>query len=303
VASFTSRSVVLLTGASGFLGRHCLERLLEEPGTIHAVNSSGVGPHADRVIWHQADLCDPAVAEAIVAGIRPSHLLHAAWIATPGIFWRAPENLDWLAAGLALARRFGEAGGRSFVGIGSCAEYDWHAVRFAEDDTSIRPATLYGKAKAAMWAALEACAARYGYHAAWGRIFLPYGPGDAPQRLIPMVIDRLRRRQPVELTAATQERDFIYAADAADLLVRLLAAGAQGAFNIATGCSNSVKRVVEYLGERLGGRDLLRFGAQPTLVEEPARLVADMTKVEAVLGWTAPTPLEAGLDRVLAPAV
>ena len=115
--------------------------------------ASGAGPHADRVIWHAADLRDPAAAARLVAGSGRAILLHAAWIATPGRFWAAPENLDWLEAGLALARRFGEAGGRVFVGLGSCAEYDWRAPSFAEDDTPIRPATLYGKAKAAMWAA------------------------------------------------------------------------------------------------------------------------------------------------------
>jgi nucleoside-diphosphate-sugar epimerase len=295
-----AQSAVLVTGASGFLGRHCLERLLGEPCRIHAVNRSGAGPGGDRVRWHAADLRDPAAAARLVAEIRPTHLLHAAWIAIPGVFWKAPENLDWLAAGLALARAFGEAGGLCFLGLGSCAEYDWRAGRFAEDETPIRPATLYGKAKAAMWTALEACAALYGFCASWGRIFLPYGSGDAPERLIPTVIDRLRRGQPVPLSEASQERDFIYAPDAADLMVRLLAVPLPGPFNIATGRGVSVRRAVEYVADRLGGRDRLEFGARPALVEEPARLVGDMAKVEALVGWSAPTALEAGLDRVLA---
>jgi nucleoside-diphosphate-sugar epimerase len=300
VVGFTADSVVLLTGASGFLGRHCLERLLTEPGRIHAVNRRGLGPGGNRVRWHAVELCDPAAAARLVAEIRPSHLLHVAWITTPGRFWTAPENLDWLEAGLALVRAFGEAGGRSFLGLGSCAEYDWQAQRFTEDDTPIRPATLYGKAKAAMWAAAEAFSARYDFCATWGRIFLPYGPGDSPERLIPMVIERLRQRGPVLLTAGTQERDFIYAPDAADLLVRLLEAQLPGAFNIATGRGVSVRRAVEYVADRIGGRRRLEFGAKPSLVEEPARLVGDMAKVEARLGWTARTTLKAGLDRVLA---
>jgi nucleoside-diphosphate-sugar epimerase len=302
VARFTADSVVLVTGASGFLGRHLLERLLAEPCRIHAVNRRGAGPAGRRVFWHAAELRDAAAAAKLVAEIRPSHLLHAAWIATPGRFWSAPENLDWLEAALALARAFGEAGGRSFLGLGSCAEYDWRAPSFIEDDTPIRPATLYGKAKAALWAAVEAYAARYDFCAAWGRIFLPYGPGDSPRRLIPMVIEQLRRREPVLLTAATQERDFIFAPDAADLLVRLLAAHIPGAFNIATGRGTSVRCAVEYLADRMEGRSRLEFGAKTTLVEEPERLVGDTAKVKQLLGWTAPTTLEAGLDQMLAPA-
>lgn len=298
--SLSARAVVLVTGASGFLGRHCLDRLATEACEIHAVSRRGTGPHSDRVTWHEADLRDPVSASGLVARIRPSHLLHAAWIVTPGLFWKAPENLDWLSAGLALARVFGESGGRAFVGFGTYAEYDWRVGRLTEDETPIRPLTLYGKAKAAMWAAVEACAAHHGFCAAWGRIFLPYGPGDPVQRLIPMVIDQLRRGQKVPLTEASQERDFVYAPDIADLLVRLLATPVSGAFNIGTGHGTSIRRVVEYLADRLGGRDLLGFGARPTQGEEPPRLVADMAKVEKVLGWTAPTSLAAGLDRVLA---
>jgi dTDP-6-deoxy-L-talose 4-dehydrogenase (NAD+) len=114
-----------------------------------------------------------------------------------------------------------------------------------------------------------------------------------------MVIDRLRRRQPVEVTLGTQARDFIYAPDASDLLVRLLSAAIPGAFNVATGRGATVRYVVEYLAARLGGTELLQFGARETSVEEPPHLVADMTKVATLLGWAAPTRLESGLDRIL----
>src|SRR5215467_14163306 len=97
-----------------------------------------------------------------------------------------------------------------------------------------------------------------------------------------------------------QIRYFCHAPDAADLLVRLLAADIEGAFNIATGRGTSVRDAVEHLARRIGAEGLLRWGAKPTLVAEPATLVADMTKVARELGWHAPTSVEAGLDRVLA---
>jgi len=227
--------------------------------------------------------------------VRPTHLLHSAWVAVPGRFWRDPENLDWLQGGLALLRAFGACGGRRFVGVGTCAEYDWAQSRFAEDETPTRPATLYGKAKLAMAMAADAFAARYGFSAAWGRIFQPYGPGDAPERLIPLVINSLAAGRPVELTSGTQERDFIFAPDAAGLLTRLLASDESGSFNIGTGRATPIRAAVELVADHLGRRELLRFGALPDKADEPARLVADMSKVAGRLGWSPPTSLETGL--------
>lgn len=266
---------------------------------MHAVNQAGSGPHSDRVQWHAADLRLPEASLKLVREVRPTHLLHSAWTATPGRFWTDPDNFAWLAAGLALLQGFGEAGGTRFVGVGTCAEYDWQQTSFAEDNTVIRPSTLYGKAKAAMWAAAEAASEVYGFSAAWGRVFLPFGPGDASQRLIPSVVNSLLARRPVQLSEGRQERDFIFAPDVADLLLRLLAGSEAGAFNVATGRATQVRTVVERLGQRLGAPELLMFGSLPTRTDEPDRLVADMTKVSGMLGWIAPTSLEAGLDEVL----
>jgi nucleoside-diphosphate-sugar epimerase len=291
-------AVVLLTGATGFIGSHCLSRLLRERCVVHAVSLRPRSRTHDRVTWHAEDLRVPKAARQLIDQVRPTHLLNSAWIATPGRFWSDPENLDWLQSGLALLREFGEAGGVRFVGVGTCAEYDPKASRCAEDETPIRPRTLYGKAKAAMAAALEAFSANYRFSAAWGRIFQPYGPGDAPQRLIPTVIERLLAGRPVDLSEGKQERDFIYAADVADLLVRLLAGGEEGTFNVGTGYGTRIRSVAERIADRLGGRGLLRFGTIASDAE-PERLVADMSKVTLRLGWSAPTSLEAGLKHLL----
>ena len=290
---------VLITGASGFIGTHCLRRLLAEDCEIHAVNRGGVGEHSDRVRWHAADLRDSAQATALVVGVRPTHLLHCAWIATPRIYGSSPENFDWLRSGIALALAFGANGGIRFVGVGSSAEYDPTDVPCVEDETPIRPATVYGNCKAACWLVTQAAAQRFGFSAAWGRLFLPYGPGDPPQRLVPTVLAALRVGKPVPTTYGTQQRDFIYAPDAADFLVRLLLSSESGAFNVGTGRATTVRAVIEYLASRCERPDLPQFGAIAPPPGEPAVLVADMTKVRDRLSWSAPTDVPRGLEEIL----
>jgi nucleoside-diphosphate-sugar epimerase len=290
---------VLITGPSGFIGTHCLLRLLAEDCEIHAVNRAGAGEYSNRVTWHGADLRDAAQAAALVVKIRPTHLLHCAWVATPRVYVHSPENADWLQSGIALAFAFGAHGGVRFVGVGSSAEYDPGDTLCVEDQTPIRPATIYGKCKAACWLAIQAAAQQHGFSAAWGRLFLPYGPGDPPQRLVPTMLAALRAGKPVPTTHGMQQRDFIYAPDAGDLLVRLLLSAESGAFNVGTGRATTIRSVIEYLASRCGKPGLPQFGAIAPARGEPPFLVADMMKVRDRLSWSAPTDVRYGLDEIL----
>jgi nucleoside-diphosphate-sugar epimerase len=290
---------VLITGATGFIGRHCLERLLNSGDEIHAVSRTPPQSAVGRAQWHAADLRDPAAARNLIETVGASHLLHLAWEATPRLYAGSPENLRWLIGGTAMLTAFGEGGGQRFVGAGSSAEYAGGQQVCAEDTSPIRPASIYGKCKAAHWLAAQAAAQHYRFGAVWGRIFLPYGPGDPPGRLIPTVLSALSEGRPVQTTHGRQLRDFIYAPDAADLLVRLLFSQETGAFNIATGRATPVGTVIAYLADRFGGRSLLRVGALEPPSDDPAALVADMAKVQTRLGWSAPTSVEEGLSHLL----
>jgi nucleoside-diphosphate-sugar epimerase len=88
--------------------------------------------------------------------------------------------------------------------------------------------------------------------------------------------------------------------DIAELLVRLLATShARGAFNVGTGRGIRVRQVIEWAADHFHARELVRFGARPQRGDEPLSLVADMAKVERVLGLHASTSIEQGLERLL----
>lgn len=301
VPSRSETTTVLATGCSGFLGRHCLDVLVRHGFHVHAVSRTVRGVHpADQIVWHNLDLQSRGPVERLIATLRPSHLLHLAWVTTPDVYRYAPENLDWLDASLALVRSFGEHGGQRFVGVGSSAEYGVAAGPCLEDDTPIRPVSVYGQCKAALWMATQACAQRYGFSAAWGRVFLPYGPGDEPHRLIPSLLAALTAGTPINVTDGSQVRDFVCVADVAELLVRLLMTpDATGAYNIGTGRGIVVRQVIEWVADHFSARELVHFGVRPRRDDEPPALVAGMAKVERVLGWRAPTSIESGLERLL----
>lgn len=291
------RPVVLLTGPTGFLGRHILDRLMREDVIVHAVSRTEREPSTASLIWHTADLLAPDVPAALAEAVRPTHCLHNAWMAVPGRFWSDPSNIQWMHASVRILEALADLRNSArFFGVGSCAEYDWTGESFAEDETATRPATLYGAAKAATLALAQAHAAAGSLSAAWGRIFLPYGPGDTPGRLLPLLVKELAAGREMKLGDGSVERDFIYAPDAADLIVRLLLSDTQGVFNVGSGQGTTIERVALHVADHFGRRAFLHFRARDTLVPEPRRLVADMRKVERTVGWRAPTPLAVGLD-------
>ncbi len=290
---------VLVTGAGGFVGRHCLPFLLERGDEVHAVVHEAVAATAN-VQAHRCNLLDDGAVNALLAAVRPSHLLHFAWYAVPGRFWTAPENHAWLAAGKHLIRAFAAHGGRRIVVAGSCAEYDWSHELLREADTPLVPRTLYGTAKNALRADLAAAAGGLGLDWAWGRLFFLSGPHEARGRLVSDVIAGLVAGERVPVSAGRQQRDFLHVEDVGRAFARLLDSAVSGPVNVASGETVAVREVVERIAALTGRPDLVEFGARPTAHDEPARLAADVDALRRDVGFTPRYALADGLAQTVA---
>jgi nucleoside-diphosphate-sugar epimerase len=290
---------VLVTGASGFIGRHALQQLHARGFEIHAVHAHGDMEGQPGVVWHRADLLEPGVSARLMAEVRPERMLHLAWCAKPGVYWTSPENLEWLRATLDLLEAFHAHGGKHAVLVGSCAEYDWSHGYCREATTPLVPATLYGRCKNLTRELADLFSQVHGLPIAWARIFNAYGPYEAPGRLVPAVITALLKGQPARCSHGGQLRDFIHGADVASALATMLEQCAEGAFNIGSGAPASVRTVVEHLAARLNAMHLPQFGAIAVAADDPPLLLADNQRLLA-LGWRPQFDLQHGLDDALA---
>jgi nucleoside-diphosphate-sugar epimerase len=291
---------VIVTGATGFIGRYCIRELVRNNFEVHALCR-----RPDRSIvdihWHEVDLLEPQGVLALLETLDASCLLHIAWFTTPGEFWTSTENDRWLVASRRLFEHFGAVGGERIVGVGSCAEYDWAHGVCREDQTPQEPATLYGQRKLQACHLLEQFAQEYSMSWAWGRVFFIYGPGEAAAKLVPTVTAALLAGEEVGTTDGHQLRDFVYVEDVASALVGLLAVSNDGVFNIGSGEGIAVRRVIEEIVELTGcRRDLVRFGARSAADDEPPCVVADVSRLAGALSWRPQFTLRQGLSREIA---
>ncbi len=291
---------VLLTGATGFIGRHCLEALVERGFTVHAVSSRGRRNETQGAVhWHHADLHNGEHVLRLVAEARPGYLLHLAWDVTPGFYWNSLENLRWVRTSLGLLQAFIDGGGRRVVMAGSCAEYDWSYGYCTETQTPLTPQTLYGVCKNALHSMITAAGREAGISTAWARLFFLFGPGEHADRLIPSVMTSLLRGEEVLCTHGDQIRDYIYVKDAARAFAALLASDVSGPVNIASGQPVFLKDLVSLAAQLHERPDLVRLGAVSAAADDPHLLLADTRRLKDAVGWEAKYSVKQGMQETL----
>jgi len=295
-------SKLLITGATGFLGRHLVGKATES-GAIVITTSRSETPA--REAGHVAiDLCNRSRVLGLLREVVPDGILHAASAGTSDKVGFAQlmranavgtENL--LAAAVALPQP------PAVVMAGSGYEYAPQSRDLTEDDP-VGPVTPYGISKAAAAFCAGIYAARMPITLL--RIFNVYGPGEREPRLLPYVAACARAGRVIELTACEQVRDFVFVKDVAALFWRALERSPQDRhlriLNVGSGSPAPLKRFVALLLEALREKGLnphVEFGARRYRVGEPMYYAADITRLRKTLGKLPHTTLEVGIRQTL----
>lgn len=287
---------VLLTGARGFIGRAVLRRLESEGHEVVALSSAQASEGSG---WRKLDLIDAGEDE--IAGLveeeRITHCLHSAWYTNHSDYLVADVNRDWVKASLRLESGFRAGGGKRFVGLGTCLEYDQEGAtgRFSELSSPLRPETFYARCKKALFEQLS----ERGGDFAWARVFFVYGPGDRSGRLIPIIVDGLGRGEKVAARFGGLRRDYVHVDDLAGQLTRIAFAPVQGALNTGTGAAAKVADIFRLAGEIAGRPDLVEVNGligpgESELIE------ADMGHFRSEVGEPGARSLRQGLAELMA---
>lgn len=256
-------------------------------------------PGFEDVTLIQANLLDAQDLTDTLQQVRATHLLHLAWYAEYGQFWSSPLNFRWVDASLRLLEAFCKAGGKRAVMAGSCAEYDWAHGYLREASTPHHPATTYGVAKDATRRLATALCALHGVSFAWGHIFFPFGPGEAPQRMIPSLIRVFQGKATPFGVNASASRGMLYVPDAAQAFFSLLQDEVQGSVNVCSGQPVQIEHVVRQLALLCHADPAPVLDLTTSRPGDPHILVGENVRLLAT-GWRPAWTLERGLAALVA---
>ncbi len=289
-----NRATVLVTGANGFLGRHLIERLKQQGSTIHAVSRS-IPDAADGVHWRQGDLTNLDWLQELVAGVKPDVIFQMSSCSLGGQDARFVlptfENDLRATVNMLLAAKMS---GCSRIVLAASLE---------EPILDGRPLTV-----SSPYAAAKACSTYYGvmFHQLYGvpvtilRLFMTYGPGQKPYKLIPYTIVNLLKGESPRLSSGARPVDWVYVDDIITAFLRAAvrpeAIGAP--IELGSGSLAPVREVVRQIHELIPDSPPPLLGALSDRVMETVRC-ADTEAARRILDWQATTPLRKGLLRTI----
>lgn len=294
---------VIVTGATGFVGSAVVRALTKrDDTTVHAVTSQDVRDkvESENLRWHKTDLLETAQVDSLTRELKATHLLHLAWYVEHGKFWSAPENIDWLNASVGLVKSFAANGGKRAVCAGTCFEYDHSSDGPLNENLSpLRPQNLYGAAKLSNYYLLTEIAKATGISFGWGRIFFLFGAGEDRQRLVPHVINTLSSGEKAKVSHGRQIRDFADVDHVGEGFVAFLDSDVDGAVNIASGDGIAIKDLVALIAKKLDREDLVEYGAIPAPANDPAVVLANVSRLRNEVKFSAVPDLDQAIEKTI----
>jgi len=285
---------VLVTGATGFIGRQICRQLIQLDVPVYGLSRSAARETVEAGVKPvAADVTVPTAVQAAFAKVRPTYVLHLAAAGVNHPFLPEAEasqvNVDGTCHVLQASQAVQV---RRFVQVGTCYET-------AGEPSQASP---YAASKLEAWQMWRTFMSRHSpMNATALRLFHVYGPEQPKTGLIAAAIDAALRGKRFEMTPGEQQRDFVFIDDVVEALLLALTAPLTGVktYEIGTGVSCSVRAAVRRVFEKVGGAGEAAIGACPYRSHEIMRLVADPQPIAQDLGWQVHTSLEAGLTATI----
>ena len=295
---------VLLTGASGFVGRH-LGAHLDDLGVEVVGTARGERPPDWRGEWRRLDVRDSEEAEAVIDAVQPSVVFHLAAAKRDAPLEKLlGVNVTGTQRLLAAVAR--AAPGARVVIAGSSAEYGLtpaHELPLDEQG-ALQPLGPYGVAKCAQ-SLLGLAAARAGANIVVTRTFNLVGPGEPATLVCGAFASQIAAREagieqgPLTVGNLNSERDFSDVRDAVRAYALAAVHGSKGEiYNVCSGTPTRISSVLSMLIAKARTPIEVAQSVPASPGDVPAQF-GDASRLAAATGWTRAFALDQSLDDLL----
>ncbi|MCC7527427.1 MAG: NAD-dependent epimerase/dehydratase family protein [Candidatus Melainabacteria bacterium] len=308
----SERKVVLVTGATGFIGANVARRLVSDGHYVHLL----VRKKTNQLPWRITEINDrvkldfytpsePDSIDRIFAEVKPKWVFH---LAAHGAYSWQKDKVQILESNYILTSRLLEAavehGSESLINTGTSSEYGQkdHAPK---EDEPLNPVSYYAATKAGATHLCRYIAGAHNINMPTLRLYSCFGPYEQPNRLITnLVACGLEGRWPA-LVNQDCAHDFVYVEDVVDAYI--LAAKRQlsqncdpGAiYNVGTGVQTTLKEVVRIAAPLMNIEAKPTFGSMPNRSWDAEVWVCDHARITRELGWRPQHNFETGLKKMV----
>jgi UDP-glucose 4-epimerase len=296
---------VLVTGGAGFIGSHLTDAFIgrgDDVTVVDDLSAARPGRMPDEVTLHKLSVADGAELSAVTAEVRPDLICHLAAqidvrasVSQPAA--DAAANVVGTVNVLEAARA---TGARIVLASTGGALYGRDAPIPSLEDVLPLPESPYGVGKHCAEQYVVLYNRLHGTSHAVLRLANVYGPRQDPAGEAGAVAifcaQVLAGERPTIFGDGLQTRDYIYIGDAVAALLAAADRGRPGTWNIGSGTEVSVLELADVIGQ-IAGRTVEPIFA-PARPGELLRSALTSERAERDLGWTASTPLAAGVARV-----
>jgi len=299
--AFYAGRTIAVTGASGFLGSHLVERLLELGARVVAIDTAPPAPppagSADLLRTVRMDITDREGLTTLLDEERPEVLFHLAAIASPRACARDfatayRVNVEGTHHVLAASPRVPH-----FVFLSSAAVYGAPVTLPMSESHPLLGRDPYAVTKIMAELLVENSAANYGRRCSIVRNFNAFGPRQPTEYVIPSVIQQALSTGRIEIWNGAPVRDLMFVDNTEDAVLTIGAQSGAGTYNVGSGRGVRMGDLAQMIAKKVGP-DVPVADLGKALTGSPA-LVADVQRLTD-LGWRETVPFDVGLDRTVA---
>ncbi len=256
---------ILITGGTGFLGSQIAKQLLNQNFKSITI----LCRKKPKYYWSQKslkfkyskDLFNESYFSLKKKLKNVDILIHAAWYVDPKDYLVSEKNFECLTGTINLAKAAAECGVKKFIGIGTSFEYDTND-KYLSINTKLSPKVLYSACKASVYLILSKFFKSTKTKFKWCRVFYLYGENEKPERLYPLIVNKLKKNEEINLGEGKQIRDYMNVKDAAKMIIRFSMNNKEGPKNICTGIPISIKKFAINIAKKQKKQNLLFFKKQ-----------------------------------------
>ncbi|MFN0118600.1 MAG: NAD-dependent epimerase/dehydratase family protein [Elusimicrobiota bacterium] len=293
---------ILVTGGTGFIGSHLVQKLLDMGNDVVVV-SHGTRklPSSSRLEVLTFDLRNQDDCVKNLRGFKFHKIFNLSGYIDHTPFLKGGDQVlsQHFQAVQNIVKSCDRSELKSFVQIGSSDEYGNAIAPQKELDREL-PISPYSVGKVAASHFLQMLHRTEAYPAVVVRLFLVYGPGQDQKRFLPQIIKGCLANSSFPSSEGKQLRDFCYIDDIVNgLITSSDTEAAKGEIlNLASGIAISIREVVENVMRQTHGGNP-QWGKIPYRSGENMGLYADISKVKRILNWVPSISLDEGIKKTI----